>query len=140
MLIDLPLVCKWKQSTNYSRCNSFISCHHRPKLDDSFPKNYDYEFRKGFCIFCAKFWWIDKYQFRGGWSTRVHQAKTMGAAAVSRRFSEYLNLIYAKEISNLFQLLFEENFSVKVLLICENVCKRSHFLINFSVEICERYN
>ncbi len=41
-----------------------------------------------------------------------------------------------KEISNL-QLLFEENFFVKVLLIFENVCKRSLFLINFSVEICK---
>ncbi len=45
-----------------------------------------------------------------------------------------------KEISNLLQFLFEENFSVKVLLIWENVCKRSLFLINFSIEICKRYN
>ncbi len=56
-------------------------------------------------------------------------------------FLEYLNVICAKKKnSNLFQLLFEENFFVDVLLICENVCKRSLFLINFSVEICKRYN
>ncbi len=41
-----------------------------------------------------------------------------------------------KEISTLLQLSFEENFFMKVLLICENGCKRSFFLINFSVEIC----
>ncbi len=44
-----------------------------------------------------------------------------------------------KEISNL-QLLFEENFFVKVLLIGENVRKISLFLKNFGVEICKSYN
>ncbi len=39
-----------------------------------------------------------------------------------------------KEISNLLQLSFQEHFFVKVLLICEKVCKGSLFLINFSVE------
>ncbi len=77
---------------------------------------------------------------RGGWSTQAHREKTRGATAVLRHFLEYLSIICVKRNIKCSSTFIWKNFFVKVLLICENVCKRSLFLINFSVEIRKTYN
>ncbi len=80
----------------------------------------------------------NRYANQGRMVNPSSSSENLGSRRSSLHFLECFSVIVLKEISNL-QHLFEENFFVNVLLICENVCKRSLFLINFSVEICKRY-
>ncbi len=77
---------------------------------------------------------------RGAWSTQAHRSKTMDAATVSCHFFKYLRVFCVKRNFKSSSTFIGRKFFLKVLLICENVSKRSLLLINFSVEICKKYN
>ncbi len=53
---------------------------------------------------------VKVFLIRGGWSTRVHHAKTRGTAVVLRRFLEYLCVISAKSNFKSSSTFIWENF------------------------------
>ncbi len=89
-------------------------------------------------VACANIrWHMTSFYYSDTYGRMVNTGSSGGNPG-RRRFLGYLSVIRAKR--NFKSSIFiRRKFFVKVLLICKNVCKRSLFLINFNVEICERY-